>query len=67
MVPEALRLLRLAPGHKYCVLGTLASEVGWKYFDTIKELEEKRKAKAAEFYKKKQELIKERAEAEAKL
>lgn len=30
------RVLRLQPGHKYCLLGRLSSEVGWNYYDIIK-------------------------------
>ncbi|XP_072019237.1 large ribosomal subunit protein uL13-like [Amphiura filiformis] len=46
-VPSAMRILRLKPGRKYCYLGRLASEVGWKYHGIVKALERKRKAKAA--------------------
>ena len=31
-----IRVLRLQPGHKYCLLGQLSSEVGWNHYDTIK-------------------------------
>ena len=31
VVPSALRVLKLKPGRKYCVLGRLSHEVGWKY------------------------------------
>lgn len=30
------RVLRLQPGHKYCLLGRLSKEVGWNHYDTIK-------------------------------
>jgi hypothetical protein len=30
------RVLRLQPGHKYCLLGELSKEVGWNYHETIK-------------------------------
>jgi hypothetical protein len=30
------RVLRLQPGHKYCLLGELSKEVGWNYHDTIR-------------------------------
>merc|ERR1711904_667395 len=40
--PQALRVLRLRPGRRYTRVGRLAHEVGWKYQDTIKALEEKR-------------------------
>ncbi|KAL5073228.1 hypothetical protein RYX36_012212, partial [Vicia faba] len=45
VVPDALKVLRLQKGHKYCHLGKLSTEVGWNYYDTIKELEKKRQRK----------------------
>ncbi|KAK6796253.1 hypothetical protein RDI58_003954 [Solanum bulbocastanum] len=45
VVPDALKVLRLQAGHKYCLLGKLSSEIGWNHFDKIKELENKRKRK----------------------
>ncbi|KAL8470205.1 hypothetical protein ACS0TY_032895 [Phlomoides rotata] len=36
-------VLRLQAGDKYCLLGRLSSEVGWNHYDTIRELEKKRK------------------------
>ena len=35
VVPQALRVLRLKPGRKYCTVGRLSHEVGWKYKDVI--------------------------------
>lgn len=35
VVPQALRVLRLKPGRKYCVVGRLSHEVGWKYQDVV--------------------------------
>ena len=35
VVPQALRVLRLKPGRKWCVVGRLSSEVGWKYKDVV--------------------------------
>ncbi|GAQ87543.1 60S ribosomal protein L13A family [Klebsormidium nitens] len=63
VVPDALKVLRLQPGHKYCLLGKLSEEVGWHHSATIKELEEKRKAKSAAFYTKKKELVQLRLKA----
>ena len=60
---RALKVLRLLPGHKFCTLARLSSEVGWNYYDTIKEMEDARKEKSAAFYKKKQALLAERAKA----
>merc|ERR1712150_369943 len=42
VVPAALRVMRLKPTRKYCMLGRLAHEVGWKYKNIIEALEEKR-------------------------
>ena len=46
VVPNALRVIRLNPRRKYCSLGRLSHEVGWKYQNVIETLELKRKAKA---------------------
>ncbi|KAJ7542763.1 hypothetical protein O6H91_09G010600 [Diphasiastrum complanatum] len=64
VIPDALKVLRLQPGHKFCLLGRLSAEVGWHHYDTIKELEEKRKAKAKVFYERKKHLIQLRVKAE---
>merc|ERR1719411_737038 len=52
VVPSALRVLRLKPGRKYCSLGRLSHEVGWKYQDVVETLEAKRRDKAEAYYKK---------------
>ncbi|CAI5461847.1 unnamed protein product [Closterium sp. Yama58-4] len=64
VIPDALKVLRLKPGHKYCLLGHLSHEVGWHYWDVVKELEAKRKADAAEYYKEKKVASKARGQAE---
>ncbi|XP_076906873.1 large ribosomal subunit protein uL13w-like [Bidens hawaiensis] len=64
VIPDALKVLRLTAGHKYCLLGRLSSEVGWNHYETIKELEKKRKEKAAVVYERKKQLNKLRAKAE---
>jgi len=53
VAPEALRILRLKPRRKYCSLGRLSHEVGWKYQNVVKKLENKRKVKGTLRYKKK--------------
>nr|ABK22228.1 unknown [Picea sitchensis]ABK22389.1 unknown [Picea sitchensis]ABK22608.1 unknown [Picea sitchensis]ABK23686.1 unknown [Picea sitchensis]ABK23694.1 unknown [Picea sitchensis] len=63
VIPDALKVLRLQPGHKYCLLGRLSKEVGWHHFDTITELEEKRKAKAQVSYERRKQLAKLRSKA----
>jgi large subunit ribosomal protein L13Ae len=55
VVPKALRVGNLTKGRDFCVLGDLASAVGWKRKAIVETLEEKRKARAAEWYEKKQE------------
>ncbi|CAH8359243.1 unnamed protein product [Eruca vesicaria subsp. sativa] len=75
VIPDALNILRLQAGHKYCLLGRLqaghkycllgrlSSEVGWNHYDTIKELEVKRKEKSQAVYERKKQLTKLRAKA----
>jgi len=50
VVPQALRVLRLQPGRKYCTVGRLSHENGWKYQDVVARLEDRRKAKAQAYY-----------------
>merc|ERR1719356_870565 len=56
VVPSALRVVKIQPGRKYCSLGRLAHEVGWKYQGVVANLEAKRKVKAKEFYDRKKSL-----------
>lgn len=67
VVPDALQVLRLQQGHRFCKLGDLASTVGWKHQDTLKELEAKRKAKSSKFYEAKKKLAALRAKAVAQV
>lgn len=53
VVPSALRVLRLKPRRKYCQLGRLSHEVGWKYQTVVATLEKRRKLKSSLYYKKK--------------
>ncbi|KAI4156750.1 MAG: hypothetical protein LQ340_000007 [Diploschistes diacapsis] len=61
VVPRALRVLRLKPGRKYCTVGRLSHEVGWKYKDVVERLEERRKAKGAAYYERKKAIRKQMA------
>jgi large subunit ribosomal protein L13Ae len=63
VVPDALRVLRLKPGRKYCTLSRLSHEVGWKYQDVVATLEEKRKVKSQAYYERKKALLKLRQKA----
>jgi hypothetical protein len=51
VVPDALKSLRLQTMHKFCTLGELAGEVGWKHGATVEQLEEKRKTRAGDYWK----------------
>merc|ERR1719188_2715703 len=53
VMPCALKVLRLRPERRFCKLGDLASEFGWKHKDLIKRLEDQRKVKSDAFHKKK--------------
>eukprot|EP00112_Aurelia_sp_Birch-Aquarium-sp1_P004492 Seg1509.15 transcript_id=Seg1509.15/GoldUCD/mRNA.D3Y31 product="60S ribosomal protein L13a" pseudo=true protein_id=Seg1509.15/GoldUCD/D3Y31 len=66
VVPSALRVVKLKPGRKFCRLGRLSHEVGWKYQDVVKTLEDKRKARSALYYETKKglERLKSKAETE---
>ncbi|XP_063234066.1 large ribosomal subunit protein uL13 [Bacillus rossius redtenbacheri] len=46
VVPGALRVMCLKPGRKYCHVGRLSHEVGWKYQHVVRTLEKKRTVKA---------------------
>jgi len=47
VVPQAMRIMSLKPGRKYCYLGRLSKEVGWKYSAVVHTLENKRRMKNA--------------------
>ncbi|KAF9610012.1 hypothetical protein IFM89_019652 [Coptis chinensis] len=64
VIPDAIKVLRLQPGHKYCLMGQLSKEVRWNHYDTIKELEEKRKDRAQVAYERRKPLTKLRVKAE---
>merc|ERR1712149_145625 len=52
VIPSALKVLRLKAGRRFCSLGRLGHEVGWKYQDIVAALEAKRKVKGEAFHKK---------------
>lgn len=53
VVPQALRVLRLKPGRKWCTIKRLSHEYGWGYKDVVDTLEAKRKVKAQAFHERK--------------
>merc|ERR1712048_970458 len=58
VIPSALKVLRLKPGRKFCSIGRLSHEIGWKYQDVVATLEAKRKVKSEAYYKKKSAVAK---------
>merc|ERR550514_1733776 len=54
VVPAALKVMRLSPGRRCCILGDLCAEFGWKHADLISRLESARKAKSSEYYAEKE-------------
>eukprot|EP00344_Euplotes_crassus_P000534 CAMPEP_0197013676 /NCGR_PEP_ID=MMETSP1380-20130617/67242_1 /TAXON_ID=5936 /ORGANISM="Euplotes crassus, Strain CT5" /LENGTH=208 /DNA_ID=CAMNT_0042438105 /DNA_START=24 /DNA_END=648 /DNA_ORIENTATION=+ len=61
VVPQALRVIRLRPGRVTARLGDVAQQVGWKYNDVIKALEEKRRARGKIYIERKKAILKARA------
>merc|ERR1711972_1143155 len=52
VIPTCLKVLRLRPERRFCKLGDLSKEVGWKHQDLITRLETQRKVKSSAFHKK---------------
>ena len=63
VVPEALKILRIKATRKTCVLGDLATQVGWTKKDIVDTLEEKRKVKSQKFFEAKQKKVAAKAKA----
>ena len=63
VIPNALKVLRIQPDHKYCLLGRLSKEFDWHHYDTITELERKRKVRAQVSYERRKQLAKLRSKA----
>merc|ERR1712232_798546 len=53
VLPSCLKVLRLRPERRFCKLGDLSKEVGWKHQDLLGRLESQRKVKSSAFHKKK--------------
>merc|ERR1711998_747927 len=63
VIPCCFRITRLRPGRQFCRLGRLATEVGWKYGELVKKLEEKRQIRGTAFHTKKKATLKLKAKA----
>lgn len=66
-IPQAVKALRLKPERKFCVLGDLASQVGWKCKELIEKLSAKRTERASKYFKNVKAEAKLRASAKATL
>lgn len=53
VIPKALKAFCLKSHRSYCVLGDMASRVGWKHDELLKRLEDKRRIRSAAYYEKK--------------
>ena len=58
VIPDGLKVKRLHPRRNFTDLGRLATEVGWKYAETIATLEEKRKTQGEAYHARKKALLK---------
>jgi large subunit ribosomal protein L13Ae len=50
VVPQALKVIRMKSHRRFCLLGALSKEVGWKHSELVTKLEEQRKVKEQAFY-----------------
>lgn len=66
VIPDAFRITRLKPGRRYCVLGRISDEIGWKHKDAVAKLEEARKEKGKAYWDTKKALLKKTKAAIAK-
>ena len=64
VVPAALKCLRLKNHRKFCKLGDLSHEYGWKAKEIVQRLEDQRKVKSEEYYKKQVSDLKAKQKAE---
>jgi large subunit ribosomal protein L13Ae len=57
VVPQALRVLRLAPQSNFCTLGDLSTMVGWSKAAIVETCEAKRKVKSEKYFQNKNKKI----------
>ena len=57
VVPDAFRQSRLKVGRRYCVLGRISDEIGWKQKEVVATLEKKRMEAAAAYWDTKKALL----------
>jgi len=61
IVPAALKVIRLKNFRKFCLLGDLSNDVGWKGQSVVEKLEAKRKERSHKFWEKKHSTEQKRA------
>jgi len=69
IVPDAVKVIRMRPDRRFCLLGALSKEVGWGHTDLVARLEAQRKVKEQAFYveKKAKAIALDKAKASADL
>merc|ERR1712087_10167 len=65
VVPDAFRITRLKPGRRFCVLGRISHEIGWKRQADVAQLEAARKEKGKVYWETKKKLLKDMKKAKA--
>lgn len=65
VIPDALKILRMQDHRKFCQLGQLASQGGWRRKEVVDHLESERKAKAAKWYEMKKKKVDAQTKANA--
>merc|ERR1712032_1301976 len=65
VVPDAFRITRLKPGRRFCVLGRISDEIGWKRKADVAQLEAARKEKGKVYWETKKALLAKQKKAQA--
>ena len=65
VVPDAFRVTRLKQGRRFCVLGRISDEIGWKHKDAVEQLEKSRKERGALYWAAKKATIQKTKKAKA--
>merc|ERR1712232_1512782 len=66
VIPHCLKVLRLRPERRFCKLGDLSRDYGWKHQELVERLEGQRKVKSGAYFAKKKAAVKARTDAIAK-
>jgi len=66
VVPDAFRVTRLKPGRRFCKLGRISHEIGWKHKEVLDKLEAKRVEEGKVYHETKKALLAKQKAAAAK-